>query len=625
MGRALLKCRYAVERRNGDLPPRRGAYHCRAVMRRRGICVLLAVMLCMCCTGATAFAAAEDAMLPEETLDISAEPDENAAEERTAREDDADMQAEEEPDASHGPIGAGLPEGAAAYSPQNADESPQISCTAIGDGTVYALVDGEGIELSDWIETVDFPVEDAQFAAVPDDIHDDVTGVTIDGEHVDFAEEDGMWVFTADTLENSAQIVVSFGNIIPGSIQILGPGKVSILEEDEWSPVSEDEPEFEGEIGTVVRLLATSTQAGYACTFVSAGGKDVEPVMYSAEGPVFEFAIEAPLMDVMVRFLAEDELITEIAGKGTLEVSISDTWVEIENGARLPFDPEQVSEDDPMVFRAVAAEGYAFSEARYESYPLIATKMDSDEDPPVEQYMFSIPDPSDDGLLRVTFLASSDSTVEWLRGSDTTTGISWAAPLGTSQYGVSNVTQGSNVRTTLLTQGAAYEQARTLAARFGSVFTAWDFSLVNAEGSSYRPTVPILFSIPIPAGYPASTQSLRMLHISSDGQVTENPIEIRTDAATGRPYIFMRAESFSTFVLVNTASGSNVPTAVPTYAPTAVPTAPAAGTTPAPTASKAPGTADSSHMTMWILLAFAAAAAVAAGVIGCRRSLYGRR
>lgn len=600
------------------------------------MCIVLAALLSVFCFGMTAFAASEApsvAELQQDTAEEDGAVQASLEEEGTdayeaAYQPDEDAISGEDADGRE--VGSGLPEGASAYLPDAPDSthSPQeIYCTTIGAGTVYALVDGEREELGSWVETVEFPVEDAVFAAVPESSGEDVTGVTVDGRHVDFEEDNGIWVFTVDRLQEDTQIIVSFGDAIPGSVDILGPGRVSLLEEDEWVPVSEEEPEFEGEAGTVLRLLAVPTQTGYAATSVTVGDAAVEPVMYSAQGPVFEITVAGPVMDITVRFLASDELDMEIAGEGTVEISVADTWVQIENGAKIPFDPEEVTADDPMVFRAVPAQGYAMSDVRYASYPVIVTKMDSPADQPdLEQYMFSIADPRDDALLHVTFLASSDSAVEWLRGSDTTTGISWAVPLGTSSYGVSNVTQGSNVLTTLLTQGTAYEQARTLAARFGSVFTAWDFSLVNADGASYRPTVPILFSIPIPSGYPASTQSLRMLHILSDGQMTENPIEIRTDAATGRQYIYMRTESLSTFILVNTASGSGVATPVPTYAPTAVPTA-AVAAAAGPTASgTAPGTADTRDLAAWILVALTAfAAAVYAGARYIGRARTGGR
>lgn len=525
-------------------------------------------------------------------------------------------------------IGSDLPDGAAPYEsgPTTQQAESGLKWTIVGEGTLGVVDGDETVEIGEWAEDAELPAEDVEFAAVPDDVKDEVTGVTVDGKDVDFEEDDAVWTFTVEEVTEDTEIVVSFGTDIPGQITVYGPGKVSVLEDDAWQPVSEEEPEFDGAIGDVMRFLATSTQTGYAASYISIGDKVVEPIMYSKDGPVFEVTVEAPLMDIGVRFLETDELNVVIEGSGSLLMKQGTAWSEVENGAKIPFDPDGYSSSDPMVFRAAPAAGYQMSDVRYASYPLILTKEEDPENSDSPAYTFSVPDPSGGAQLHVMFLASSDSTIQWLRGSSTTTGISWAVPLGTSVYGVSNVTDGSNVVTTQLTSGPAYEQARTFAARFGSVFTAWDFTLFNAQGASYTPTVPVLFSVPLPSGYPANTQNLRMLHIMADGQMTENPIELRTDAATGMKYIHMRAESLSTFILVNTASGTAVPTAVPTSVSgmlsTPVPTAPATASTPVPTA---PGTADSRDAGLWWVLVAVCAAGMAAAVsVRRRRSAGGR-
>lgn len=630
-------------------------------MRKRGVCILLALLLSLSSFCAVAFAASDEpsataSSTASASAKASAKSESVSSAERDASDSD-DPEAEpsdDEESGESGGVGSGLPQGAAPYDSGDGSELPQgaapydpedgsedddesLTLTTIGDGTLYVLQDDEIIELQDWVDTVEFPVEDVQFVAVPDNENEALTGVMVDGERIPFEEvsDEDYWEFTVDSVPADAEIVVSFGGLIPAAFTMYGGGEVSVLQGDQWQQISEEEPEFEAQDGTTLRILASPAQSGYAASFITVDGTDLGPVMYAAAGTVFEVPVEGPYLDIEVRFLEYGLVDVEIEGKGQVDVcSDDDSWVAVENGAKIPFEPGSITDDDPLTFRGVPADGYSLSGARYASYPLILTKLTEEEAAAMslsgkDVHVFTLPDPDDTGLLRVTFLASGDSQVQWLRGSDTTTGISWAVPLGTSSYGVSNVSEGSSIKITQLQQGQqGYEQARSLAARFGSAFVAWDFSLVNAEGVAYKPTVPVLFSLPIPNGFPRTAQGLRMLHILSDGQVTENPLEIRTDAATGIQYIYMRVESLSTFVLVNAGSGTSAPTAVPTYYAgtgtgtyaTPVPTAPVATAVPTavPTASS-PRTDDTGQLAGWWLAAFAA------GVLVCCAALLRRR
>lgn len=585
---------------------------------------------------------------PEETAAGEEASEEDASDDAKAEEPDADGAEEDEPVKdrdSNVVVGSGLSSGAAT----DDTAAGALDLTVYGDGVLDVREGDEWIQLADWEKDAVLPQEDVEFRAEAVREGEPLTGVMVDGKLVGFEEsedEENAWLFSIPELTEETKIIVSFGDIIPCTVTMYGPGSVRVLgdaEGSEWIDITDEEPEFEAAVGEKLRILCTSGQTGYICTFLSVGDGTAEPKAFTTEGTVFEIEAKAPITQIAARFLAYDEIDVVKEGEGKIYWQNEDGgWTEIEDDARFPYDPESVSEQKPLTFKAVPEEGSQVPVVRFQDIELVVTEApeepqataspeasasaEASGQPQQPGFLFTIPNPEKNGKLNVRFASSgSGSEIEWCRGSDSATGISWAVPMGTSVYGESNVTEGSKIQITRLTSGSAYEQARTLAARFGSQFTAWDFTLVNAQGVSYTPNVPVLFSLPIPSGYPQDLQYLRMLHILPDGQFMENTIELRQDPSTGMRYLYMRTDSLSTFILVNTASATGTPTPtpvptysyatatpVPTYAATAAPTP-----TPVPTA---PVTGDPAMDEGWLtILAMLASAAFMMGAYALYR------
>lgn len=643
-------------------------------MKRKGICILLAVILCLGTVCAASAAIPDVSENPETTEEAAAEPQETA--EQGGEESKAPET--EEPDNLER-VGEGLPPGAAPYDGADSEEptadaaedpdvepddsqeeSPEGAAdsilTVVGSGNVEVQDEGAWISFAAWAKGASLPQQNVRFRAIPSVSGEKVTGVALDLDPVPYKEDDGAWLFTIDVLEDTSALAVSFGDTIPGAVTVVGPGSAWIMAGTEWAEIPTDEPRFEETLGSTVSILAEPDSASYAAAEIWVGNTPVNPVRYTKQGAVFELKVTGPIMDLAISFEQYDQIEMKIDGTGTLSCEKDENWIAFENGARFPYDPNEVSGEKPLSFKAAPASGYAMGDVTFNGNAVTVTGPDgtvrqtksaaasanaapnpvpraaragreagdNDDLPAVPldnatgEYRFTVSNPVNNGVLSVAFLASDNAEIQWLRGSDLRTGISWAIPLGTSTYGISNVTPGSNIQITPLTQGEQFDRARTLAARFGSEFKVWDFTLVNEAGAAYEPTVPALFSLPIPAGYPQNQQYLRMLHIRSDGQIMECPLEVRTDPVSGMVYIATKADTLSTFILVNTLSGNGVSTPVPTYPQGAAGGAGAKASASASGAAaggtgKAPGTADDTNLLLWAALAAVAFAALAAG------------
>lgn len=487
--------------------------------------------------------------------------------------------------------------------------SNTLTVRITGNGTLEASVNGawERVPAGEF----EMPAEPTEFRATASG-NDSLVSVLLNDQHVRYtqdASEKNVWRFTLTDPTAQSTLALTFSNEIRMDLSVDGPGNVSQQVNNTWQELTPGAGAATMPAAGNVRLTAAAAQDGYACTSIKVNGVETAPLMFSAEGAVFEAVAKDGACEVAVEFTRSDQLVMDIEGQGKVYLVKGSGWIELADEARLPFQTER---DAPMQFMFVPATGYNMGAVTFQGGALSVTQENATQN----NYTTTLISPVNGGVLKATFLAGDDSLIEWIRGTDTPTGISWAVPLGSSMYGVSNVTPSSRILITRLTQGAAYDAARTAATPY-SQFAVWDISLVDANGQAYTPTVPVLMNLPIPSGYPTTIPPLRMLHILSNGRVVENTIETRQNPQTGSTYLYMRADSLSTFVLVNTNSA-----ATNTATPAPGTTAQAGGT--ANTTPTAPRTGDSSNLPLWWTMLVLSIAAIAVSGFELGRASAGK-
>lgn len=480
-------------------------------------------------------------------------------------------------------------------------EPDAMTVRIVGNGSLEASVDGAWQRVPGGSFAI--PAGTTQFRATATGTGA-LVSVALNGQAVRFTQDAtsaNTWRFTVTDPAAASTLVLTFSDEVQMELSVEGPGTVSQLVGSTWTELSPGAGAAGIPAGGSLQLTAAATGEGYACTSIKVNGTEIAPSAYNAEGAVFEAKPENGACTVAVEFTRSSQLVMDVEGDGKVYLVKGTSWIELTDEARLPFETER---DAPMQFRFVPATGYTMGAVTFQGGALSVTAVDATEN----TYGTTLVSPVNSGVLKATFLAGDDSLIEWIRGTDTSTGISWAVPLGSSVYGTSNVTANSRIIITRLTQGTAYDAARTAATPY-SQFAAWDISLVDANGQVYTPTVPVLMNLPIPSGYPTTIPPLRMLHILSTGRVVENTIETRQNPQTGSTYLYMRADSLSTFVLVNTNSAA---TNTATPAPTGTSTGGAGGTT-TNTTPTSPRTGDPTNLALWWTLLVLSVAAIGVG------------
>lgn len=118
-----------------------------------------------------------------------------------------------------------------------------------------------------------------------------------------------------------------------------------------------------------------------------------------------------------------------------------------------------------------------------------------------------------------------------------------------------NVTPGSTLTVNQIADGEEYSSTKNAVSQWGSVFTAYDIKLVDANGVPYQPGTKVRLLLLLPGGYTTNLEQLYIIHIKSDGRKEELVYDFYKDGDT--TYLITETTAFSKFVIVDASQSSN--------------------------------------------------------------------
>ncbi|WP_066685920.1 hypothetical protein [Christensenella intestinihominis] len=387
-----------------------------------------------------------------------------------------------------------------------------------------------------------------------------------EGEYAD------SYTFTMDQAKSVTATFTEYA-MVSFDVSIKGPGVLHMLENGVWGGVAPMEDSIEVQEGSTLTFRASAKENGvFAGAYVN--GQPVEATPAEDGGYQFEVENVREHGSIEVVFTEMASIDVDIEGPGSLFMLENGKWFGVAGGE----GSISVPVGSTATFRAYPDEDASFLLAVVNGQPVNATETGDGG------YEFQAADLRENGKVEVAFLGAIDIGV---LNQDEATGIKYFLPSAMVTPG-SNITPDSLLQIGAVTGGDAYEAVKAAVARFGTVFTAYDITLVNSSGA-YQPNVPVFLGFPLPDGYSTNPENLHVVHVAADGSGEEMPFELET-GEDGKNYLTVEATSFSVYAIVDSSQA-------------------AAADTPG---NKAPKTGDTENMMLFLVLA-----AVSAGLIGC--------